>query len=297
MLSSKVHNINDNQTKFYNTYRIEKKKIDESGNEIIKYRFINAPQEYYKEALQELLYVFEEHDLFPIYNKSFAWKRNTNIIDCMQNHIGKKYLIEMDLKNFFTNITDNHLRQLFQKHNIKELDEISIEDIILFVTVAKKNQRVLGQGFPTSPYLANIVRYDFDIAIEEYLKPYDMVYTVYGDNIIISGDSYPKELFNYIYNLANKYSFYINRNKTKVSTYFNAQYALNIKVNNSIRVPKEYINDIKSDLIDIIKTEGKLTPRILGKVAFLKQIGAKNSDIIYVDKLITKIRNKNYDRS
>lgn len=297
MLFSKVRKINDCQKQYYNTYRIEKKKLDDNGNEVIKYRFINAPKEEYKEALQSLLYVFEEHDLFPIYKHSYAWRKNSNIIDCMNNHVGKKYLIEMDLKNFFTNITDKHLKDLFEKHNIKELNEISIEDIVSFVTVPKQDKRVLGQGFPTSPYLANIVRYDFDIAIENYLKPYNMVYTVYGDNIIISGDSYPKELFRYIYDLATKCDFYINKKKTKVSKFSDAQFALNIKVNNSIRVPKEYINDIKSDLIDIIKSRGKLTPHILGKIAFLKQIGAKNSDLQYVNKLTTKIKNKEYDRS
>lgn len=87
-------------------------------------------------------------------------------------HVGRPYVLSMDLENFFESITPLHVQHA--------LDAPVID--LCFIG------GVLRQGLPTSPVIANIAFLAFDEAIVAALKrlKIDAVYTRYADDLVFS---------------------------------------------------------------------------------------------------------------
>ena len=167
-----------------------------------KFREIYIPSEEYKALLCE--YIPYLSDLL---NKSDDVKLNhafLNDRNCVTNammHIGYKYCLSFDIKNFFDNIKKHHLSWLV---NEKILD-------ILLINGSPR------QGLPTSPILSNIAFIKIDKEIYKDISvPYNVVYSRYADDIYFSFNeiNLKKIIIRKIKNIFQKYQFEINDRKT-----------------------------------------------------------------------------------
>ena len=276
-----LDDILNNQQKYYSTYRIYKDKPDGT----VKVRKITSPNMEYKELLKSINNYMISNDLFLIHSKSFAWANNLDRFDCVAPHVNQRYVVEADIKNYFDNVTEEHLIELFNRHNIAEIGGVPIESIIKLVTIPYRGKLQLPQGFPTSPYFANAVRYPMDCDIEAFAKANNYRFTSYGDNFFLSGYKINPGLKNSIKAIAEKYNFYIPNRKIKVMPYYKRQMILGIIINKKLSVPKEYVNETIGSVIKCIKNNEPISPSLRGKIAVLKQ-STNQRNYNYINKLL-----------
>lgn len=121
-------------------------------------------------------------------------------------HVGHKYVLSFDIKDFFDNVNEEKLRNKLSK------DELSV---VLVKGYA-------AQGLPTSPAVANLAAIDLDKAIIKWRtkNEYQFIYTRYADDLTFSFDN--KELIEIlkvnIPQFVKRCGFEINSEKTKLQS-------------------------------------------------------------------------------
>ena len=142
-------------------------------------REIYSPKRQLKYIQRKLLDVFYE-----FYNDNsivYGFLKNKSIVDNSKKHIGKKCVINIDLKDFFPSITFYRINGLLQKSpfNFKRDISIIIANLLTY-------NNFLPQGAPTSPLLSNFICRSLDRELSKYAKIHDAIYTRYADDITFS---------------------------------------------------------------------------------------------------------------
>lgn len=255
-----------------------------------KVRKIVAPIGKYLDILTKISNILYDNYGDFVSDYSYAWRKSCSRSDCAQKHVGKKYVIEMDIKDFFGNITKEHLVRYFQlvgiDHIINEIN-ISFEDFMSFITL----NDILPQGYPTSPLLANLVRFDIDIAISQNI-PQGITYTAYGDNLIFSTDNHVdyKELVNTISNIVEHYGFILNKSKTKFMPFYRRQEVLGIVVNKKISISDDYFNKVIKELLSAIRNAQSPSDSLIGKIENIR-LANNQKNYNYLKNLIRRAYN------
>jgi hypothetical protein len=165
-----------------------------------------------RELIPHLEKVLLQHDVHKV---NYAFIRNRNCVENAMQHIGYKYVVSMDLENFFETVNRGHVS--------KYLNEEIMDQC--FISGAPQ------QGLPTSPLIANLAFLDCDKAILDALKKYNIpsVYTRYADDLVVSFDN-KRDIGKVIFilsNIANKAGFKINKKKTKIQNINNGRIIIN----------------------------------------------------------------------
>ena len=156
---------------------------------------------------------------FPISNFSTAYCKKCSIKNNAQKHINSKYMLHLDVENFFPSITRQSMINYFKSKTgekaIKELD-LSVADIDFMLDVSLYSGRQLVIGSVSSPIISNIYMYDFDMQLNCYLiERGDYVFTRYADDLVISSNKYiPIEIIDDIEKLLENYNLTMNKKKT-----------------------------------------------------------------------------------
>ena len=159
----------------YNEFTIKKK----NGQE----RVISAPNESLKRFQRKianfLANKIEDNTLNII---SHGFSKNKSIKTNGFPHRNKRYLLNVDLEDFFDSIHFGRVRGFFKTNkNFKFSDEVAT--LIAQLTCYKKK---LPQGAPTSPVISNLIAEILDYRILKICKKYKLVYTRYVDDMTFS---------------------------------------------------------------------------------------------------------------
>lgn len=146
-------------------------------------RYISAPKGSLKFLQRKVLSMIERY-----YNPlecvtGFITKRG--IILNANKHLPSRYVLNIDLKNFFDTINFGRVRGMFMKEPFGFSDSKST---ILAQIVCNDNK--LPQGAPTSPIISNIIAYKLDKTLEKFCKHNHCKYSRYADDITISTNSF-----------------------------------------------------------------------------------------------------------
>lgn len=161
--------------------------------------------------------IFEEVR-FPLYLqggiKDSEAKRD--YINNAKVHALSNTLINLDIKNFYDNIRDTYVHNIF-KYLFKFPDDVST----VLTSLVTLNGRV-PQGACTSSYVANLVFFNSEYRIVSKLRNKNINYTRLLDDITLSSDLRLTEkdtsrLIKDVIGLFKKYSLKIQNKKTKVS--------------------------------------------------------------------------------
>lgn len=129
-----------------------------------------------------------------------------SIIDNAKQHVNRRYVMNLDIKDFFPSVTTTQVVTSLQRNGcFNSMSEL----LASLVTV--DNQ--LPQGFNTSPLLSIHV---FSPVVEElrsFLGQQGMRFTVWIDDITISSNESPEHLVPEIAKICNKHSFTLNTDK------------------------------------------------------------------------------------
>lgn len=141
---------------------------------------------------------------------------NHDFIECARHHCGAKSLLKLDIEDFFDNITENLVKQIFIKifHYSEELS--------VFMAKLCCHEGKVPQGGITSSYLAALALYSIEEDLYFRLKSKKLTYTRYVDDITISSKNMN---FNFdiiikiVEGLLNSLDLPLNKNKIEVARF------------------------------------------------------------------------------
>ena len=113
-----------------------------------------------------------------------------SVKDAASVHCGKKWLMKLDIKNFFNSISEEQIKEVIKRYATPPPNPLpqgagewsDTEQIFSMCTIKGK----LPTGAPTSPYIANLLLKDFDYEIEEVCKKFEVNYSRYMDDLFFS---------------------------------------------------------------------------------------------------------------
>lgn len=157
-------------------------------------------------------------------------------------HQGCKWLLNMDLKDFFPSITYGRVLCYFESLGyVQEVCEGLTE-------ICTYNMR-LPQGAPTSPMLSNLIARDLDAELEELARKRGCQYSRYADDLSFSGQELNNKVTREeVTSIIENNGFRVNRNKTKEKLRGQKQMVTGLTVTNGIHVPKSYRKSVWMEL-------------------------------------------------
>ena len=151
-------------------------------------RIIKAPnkspkyiQRHLARKLQEYqLDIWKENNIHP--NISHGFEKGKSIITNAKIHRNKKFVLNLDLENFFDSFHFGRIRGFFIKNKYFKLPT-EVATVIAQLTCFKGR---LPQGASTSPVITNLICKISDMRLLKIAKSYKLDYTRYADDLTFS---------------------------------------------------------------------------------------------------------------
>lgn len=242
----------------YRTFHIKKK----SGGE----RIINAPNGGLKYILKALNFILQ--CCYEPHHRATGFVLNKSVVDNAQLHVGKNYVFNLDLKDFFHSFDRNRVKLgfMYGAFNLRKTKEQKQLAFVLACLcthpfeIDGETQIVLPQGSPTSPTITNILCANLDRRLHGLAKRFGAIYSRYADDITFSSDlNIFKKKTNPVLNDKGHYDdfrselkriiedqdFLINPLKTRLQKKGTKQEVTGLTVNEKVNVNRKYIKEIR----------------------------------------------------
>lgn len=168
--------------------------------------------------------------------------KKKSIVTNASVHIGKKCLINMDLKDFFPSIKQNKIFLIFYYYGYTT-------EVSYLLSRLCTCSGELPQGAPTSPYLSNIACLKLDKRLSGLAEKYKADYSRYADDISISADTDISNMVDIVKRIVKEENFLVNDKKTRVSFNYQKQEVTGLIVNgNQVRIEKKYLKKLKQEI-------------------------------------------------
>lgn len=215
-------------------------------------RIIHAPTNDLKSILKSinniLQIVFEPH------SNAYGFVHEKSIVDNAKKHLGKNYVYNIDLKDFFHSFDRNRVKMgiwysLFNGDKAKEELCYLISGIVTHqLKVEDKIKMVLPQGSPVSPTLTNLLCYKLDIKLTGLAKRFKLSYSRYADDITFSSTKnvFKNQLFlNELNRIISSQGLEINNKKTRLQGNGYRKEVTGIIVNEKLNVHNTYVKKLR----------------------------------------------------
>ena len=187
-------------------------------------------------------------------NISHAFQKGRSFITNAKIHRSKRFVIVIDLENFFDCFHFGRVCGYFLKYSDFRLP-VEVATVIAQLTCY---QGKLPQGSPCSPIITNLICSIFDIRLLKFAKKYRLNYTRYADDLTFSTNNFKfltveatffEELEKEIVDVG----FRINIKKTKVQYRDSRQEVTGIIVNKNFTLIEIIIKSLEQCHINYIK--------------------------------------------
>ena len=246
-----------------------------------------------------------------------------SIVTNAKNHQMRKYVLNLDLADFFPSITKQRIfgRLVAEPYKLNAI----VANVISSLTTNAYAR--LPQGSPSSPVLANMIAASLDNEIAGLCGPLGCRYTRYADDITISSNrgGFPPELARYpnargtgqvvigdkLTDAIEKHGFKINHEKSRLHSYWTRQLCTGIVVNGAkLTPPRSYVRRLRS-LVDHWQKHGwenaatvlhekehrklfgdrdELANHVYGRLGYLKMVrGSGDTICIQLQSLVDAI--------
>ncbi|MGN0735326.1 MAG: retron Ec67 family RNA-directed DNA polymerase/endonuclease [Anaerovoracaceae bacterium] len=226
-------------------------------------------------------------------NISHAFEKGKSIITNAKIHRNKRFVLNMDLENFFDSFHFGRVQGYFEKSKVFLLPR---EVSIIIAQIACYNGR-LPQGAPSSPIITNLICQILDMRILKIAKKYKLDYTRYADDLTFSTnsgsffdnqESFIREVSSVISNAG----FIVNSKKTRLLYKDSRQEVTGLVVNKKINVNRTYARKTKA-MAHQLYTTGEFT--INGIPADIKQLEGRFAFINQLDLYNNKLDDAKHD--
>ena len=230
----------------YKHFRIPKKK----GG----YREICAPDSSLKKVHKKLNYFLQAYYLCIkpaeimgfIINPKYAETKH-DIIENARLHVGKKYILNIDLKDFFSSISAKRVKKVFSS-DLFYYDDQMVTALTLLTTY----KGILPTGAPTSPVISNFLCLQMDQKIKEFCIANSIQYSRYADDLTFSSNmKIEQNQVKEIIKIIKQNSFEINEKKLRLRRSDQKQVVTGIVVNEKVNVDRKLIRKVRAIIHDI----------------------------------------------
>ncbi len=206
-----------------------------------------------------------------------------------KKHLGKKYLLNIDLDNFFHQISEKKVREIFSHSQLFSFDTQTEEFLAKFVCYKGR----LPMGSPTSPPLSNFATIDLDNELTLWAKHQRINYTRFVDDLSFSADKPITDAhFNVINDILDSHQFKADPEKIKWFGPNDTKEVTGLIVGNKISVPAEYLTSLEAEIqklkeikmyamnypdYSVLEWIQKLEKVITGRLAFIQSVYGKES--------------------
>jgi len=195
-----------NTTNYYNEkdepkMKFGKKQINADGSP--RLRKIQAPVQFLKLWQRQICYHLQRKELPDCMYGSIEGRNN---IQNVLQHLHGRFFLTIDLKNFFTNITNNQIHKIFMELGYPW----EKARILTKITTLKGS---LPQGSPCSPVLANFVFAKTALQIQEFIRNRNITFTTFLDDLTFSSSKDFKHLVPGILAIVRSNNFYPHHKK------------------------------------------------------------------------------------
>ena len=267
----------------YTSFSIPKK----SGGE----RTINAPDDDLKSLQKKLANALWKHqkrvwkirNIQP--NISHAFEENKSILTNAKIHRNKRFVLNVDLENFFDSFHFGRVRGFFEKNSDLKLP-IEVATVIAQIACYKGS---LPQGAPCSPIITNMICQVLDMRILKLAKKYKLDYTRYADDLTFSTNdkhflSNHPLFMETLTDEIKRAGFKINESKTRLLFRDSRQEVTGLIVNQKINVDRRYYKDTRS-MANTLYSTGSFeingieatSNQLEGRFSFINQIEKYNN--------------------
>lgn len=225
-------------------------------------RKIKAPQPHLKalqRRLANLLYLCLseiEKGGSPRRALSHGFARSLSIVTNASAHKRRRYVLNLDLKDFFPSINFGRVRGMLIKDKRFAL-EPKVATVIAQIAC---HDHSLPQGSPCSPVLSNIVAHLLDIRLVRFAREHKCTYSRYADDITFSTNrtDFPPDLAapipgsiewqlgSPLVSEIHKAGFQINDAKTRMQFRGSRQLTTGLLVNEKVNIRPEYYRTVRS---------------------------------------------------
>lgn len=191
-------------------------------------------------------------------------------------HCAQKFLLKLDLKNYFPNISHHAVFNMFHK---KLGCSPPVASLLTRLTTVKKQ---VPQGGSTSTDIANIVFRDTDARLEGLAKKFGLNYTRYVDDICFSGKDIPEQFTRSAEQIIENSGFVLNSQKKLLLDGSMPKIITGLSVNRKKpNVPRNIRREVRKQTFilrkhkvpDLSEAEQNiLEKRIKGKEAYIRYI-------------------------
>ena len=220
-------------------------------------------------------------------------------------HQGKRFVLNVDIEDFFPSITFPRVRGLFIKRF--QMDARAATVLARLCCNTDDEPDHLPQGAPTSPIISNMICHSMDHALVRLADSHGLFYTRYADDLTFSTNRrlFPEavaveregRLLRVGVALArviDESGFSLNRNKSRLFGRSGRQEATGLTVNRRVNVQRRRIRELRGILhawrkhgYDLAQDEYRrrhggghsLLRVVQGKLAFIKQVRGRDDRI------------------
>ncbi|MDR3141778.1 MAG: reverse transcriptase family protein [Tannerellaceae bacterium] len=229
-------------------------------------RHISEPRKQLKRIQKRLNYFLQAYYLCIkpeevhgfVINPLPAGKTQCNIVANAEVHTGKKHLLNIDLKDFFSSIPARRIKKLFTSPVFNFSEQMAIALTLLTTCEAK-----LPTGAPTSPVLSNFVCLELDADLRFFCRENHLQFTRYADDLTFSSNEFiPDEAIHRIKELIRRNGFETNEKKVYLKSSRHKQTVTGLTVNEKVNADRKRLKKIRAMLHDSTKNGiGKATQR------------------------------------
>ncbi len=318
-----LHDIVDRRRNPYRVFRLKKKPP--INNTSRPFRTISVPAPFLMKAqrwiAQNILNIAEPH------TASFAFAPCNRLIDAADRHVGCRWLVKLDISQFFESIPERSIFKVFVSFGYSPLLSFELARLCTRAnpTSAKEkantpgrgpylqvNEGHLPQGAPTSPMLANLAVINLDERLTSLSGTFGWTYTRYADDLAFStSGKTSRRTCSKIIALVKKHlrecGLNLNQSKTRVAPPGARKIILGLLVDNDRpRLPQDFRNNIETHLfaLNSAKVGAKMHAKTRGfasRIGMKRHIGgliafARQIDRPYAVKLYTEFNRINWTR-
>ena len=203
-----------------------------------------------------------------------GFKDKYSIITNARVHVGRRFVFNTDLENFFPSITFGRVRGFFISDNNFRL-EPTVATIVAQIACF---QNQLPQGAPCSPIISNFIAHILDIKLNKMAKRGNCSYSRYADDITFSTNEkvFPVAIARPVAGTTDRWvasdgllsrvyasGFRINHDKSRMQLPMSRQETTGLTVNHNVNVAATYYKTARS-MCDHLFSGGHCFEKIAG---------------------------------
>jgi retron-type reverse transcriptase len=208
-------------------YKILKRRKRRGG-----YRFLYFCMDTKIRSAHKVIYELLREYQPKVHPAAHGFVKNRSTLTNAQQHTQQKYLLHLDIKDFFDSISVTQVKDALIRLGTAE----NVAELISKLATVDGSLR---QGLHTSPDLSNHCLYQLDEKLAAYASSNNLKYTRYGDDMTLSGATKPNLAA--IRPIIDAFSFRLNEEKIKFQHRGSNQYVTGLTVfDEQPRIPRRF---------------------------------------------------------